>query len=380
MSNGRKKIGLVLTGGGARAAYQIGCLRAIAEITKFEENPFEIISGFSAGAINGVWLASRSDDFQSATKAMWDAWANIKASQVFRTDSASLLRIGVQWLKSRTIGSLDPKHQINYLLDTAPLGDLLEKEINFDQIEQNIRNGKLHGLSIVAANYQSGKSTAFFCGNCDIKNWEGPNRVSVRSELSTEHIMASSAIPIFFRPIKIGDHFYGDGMIRLSSPLSPAIHMGADKLIIIGVRAAAKNEEKNSNGTTHVTLSEIAGTILNGLFFDSLENDISRLEKVNHSLAALKRDEFSFDKGGIKQIPYVSMKPSQSLATTPSCELAKFPFALRFLLRGLGVSHNKGSDLMSYLSFEASYTSSLLQEGFNDTMARREEIEKFFEI
>lgn len=378
MAERELKTGLVLTGGGARAAYQVGCLRAIAEITGFKENPFAIISGFSAGAINGAWLASRSEDFQSATRRMWDAWAHIEAAEVFRTDSASLARIGLQWLRSRTIGGLNPGKQITYLLDTAPLADLLAREIDFEQLEENIRRRKLRGLAIVAANYHTGKSTAFFAGGCDIKNWEGHNKVSVRCSLSAEHILASAAIPVFFRPVRIGDSFYGDGMVRLSAPLAPAIHMGADRLLVIGVKAEAPNDQPGAPAPPQVTLSEIAGTILNGLFFDSLDNDLSRLDKINRSIAAVEKDGFSFEAAKLKSVPYLSIKPSRPMGTAPGCELSKFPFAIRFLLQGLGVSDQTGADLMSYLAFESTFTTSLLEQGFADTQARAVEIREFF--
>jgi NTE family protein len=378
MEPNQKKTGLVLTGGGARSAYQVGVLRAISEITQYQKNPFKIISGFSAGAINGTWLASRHEDFADATQNMWDAWASITTRHVFKTSTLSFASIGLQWLKDRTIGGSPGEDQISYLLDTSPLCAFLNKNIDFDVLNANLQSRDVYGLALIAANYRSGKSTAFFGGDDKIKAWEGRNKISVRTEFKAEHIMASSAIPIFFPPIQLGESYYGDGMVRLASPLSPAIHMGADRLLVIGVRGVSPNEAPAPETANQITLGEIAGTILNGLFFDAIDSDLSRLTKINHSLSVLTEKELALEPQPLRNIPVLALRPSKNLTANVGCELSQFPVAMRFLLRGLGVTDEKGIDLLSYLAFEPRYMKSLLKLGFDDTIAKKDEILAFF--
>jgi NTE family protein len=374
----RLRNGLVLTGGGARAAYQVGALRAIADITQYQDNPFQIVSGFSAGAINGTWLASRNGHFQDATKEMWDQWSNLTMNQVFKTSTASLVSIALRWIKDRFTGGMQ-RHQISHLLDTSPLNDFLEKNIDFDVLKKNLDSGGLYGLSMIAANYHSGQSTAFFSGNSEIKSWNGLNRLSVRTDFSSEHIMASSAIPIFFPPIRVGNAYFGDGMVRLSSPLSPAIHMGSDRILVIGIRGPSSLSAKPDDGKPpSVSLGEIAGTILNGLFFDSLSSDIARMEKINRTVSYMSAEELKADPDALRLIPLLSLHPSEEVAISTRCELRKLPFTMRFLLRGLGVTEEKGHDLLSYLSFEPKYLRSLLDLGYADTMKRKDEVLAFF--
>jgi NTE family protein len=374
-----KKIGLVLTGGGARSAYQVGCLKAISEITKFEKNPFKIISGFSAGAINGTWLASRHDDFADATQRMWDAWSTITSDQVFKTSSLAFASIAFQWIKDRSLGSSNANHnQISYLLDTAPLKEFLKKNIDFKSLNKNLASRNVYGLALIAANYRTGKSTAFFSGDDQIKKWEGRNKISIRTEFTPDHIMASSAIPIFFPPVKVGQSYYGDGMVRLASPLSPAIHMGADRLLVIGVRGVSSSEESASEAKNKISVGEIAGTILNGLFFDAIDADLHRLAKIDRTLSVMTEKEIAADADHLRPIPALALRPSQNLTVSPGCELSQLPIAMRFMLKGMGITNEKGMDLLSYLAFEPKYMKSLLTLGYEDTLAKKDEILEFF--
>ncbi|MBX2994513.1 MAG: patatin-like phospholipase family protein [Bdellovibrionaceae bacterium] len=374
-----RKHALVLTGGGARAAYQVGALKAIAELMKFDGCPFQIISGYSAGAINGVWLASRCESFAEATQGMWDQWANLKTEKIFKTDAPNFFMIGLRWLKDRSLGGATGEKQITYLLNTEPLRKFINEQINFNNIKRHIEAGTLQGLSVTAANYNSGYSTTFFSTPDGVQEWSNFNRVGVRTDITAEHVMASAAIPIFFPPVQLNGAFYGDGMVRLGSPLSSAIRMGADKMLVIGVRGVSAHPELPSQQHFKtVSISEIAGTILNGLFLDSLESDLQRMERVNRTLSLMTEDELGRQKDHLRAIPVLSLRPSKEVSNLSACESESLPSTLRFLLRGIGMRDGKGSDLLSYLSFEPEYMQSLLRLGFEDTMAREQEIRDFF--
>lgn len=375
------KIGLVLTGGGARAAYQVGALRALSDITKFEKIPFTIISGFSAGAINGTWLASRCENFDGATKSMWDTWASMTTDKVFTTSSISLMSIALRWLKDRSLGGLLQKQsQINFLLDTTPLSEFIKSNIDFDNLNTHLDMNRLHGVAITAANYRTGHSTIFYNGSADIQDWKKFNRVSVRTSLKPEYVMASSAIPIFFPPVQVEDSYYGDGMIRLNAPLSSAIHMGAEKLLVIGIRGPRPALHSDAIVANTISVSEIAGTILNGLFFDSLDADLDRMQRVNRTLSVMSYEELKLLPDQLRKIPLLNLKPSEEMANLPNCEMTRLPGALNYLLRGIGVTPVKGRDLLSYLSFEPGYLQSLLKLGYEDTIRRKEQVQEFFEI
>jgi NTE family protein len=372
--------GLVLTGGGARGAYQVGVLRAISDITGYQHNPFKIVTGFSAGAINGTWLASRSENFDQVTQSMWDEWAKITMDQVFKTSSFSMATIGLRWLKDRVLGGAHARQQVSYLLDTAPLFEFLKKNIDFDALNEHlITKERMHGFSIMSANYHTGQSTAFFYGDEKIKTWESLNRISIRTKIRAQHVMASSAIPIFFPPIQVGDYFYGDGMVRLTSPLSPAIHMGADRLMVIGIRGPSSQSAPSAGPTDTISLSEVAGTVLNGLFFDAVDADVARMQKMNQRISIYTAEERKRDPEKLREIPLLVLNPSEEVALSPSCELDRLPLALNYSLRGLGVTDDKGKDLLSYLAFEPQYMAKLLDLGYEDTIKKKAEIKHFFE-
>lgn len=370
--------GLVLTGGGARAAYQVGALRAISDITKFENNPFKIISGISAGAINGVWLASRCETFDKVTKSMWSEWANIKTEKIFKTDIMGLSGIASRWIRDRVFGGMISKQQINYLLDTSPLYEFIKSRINFDHLNSHVKNGLLHGIAVTAANYRTGQSIAFYAGSNQIKDWQKLNRLSRRTDLAAEHVMASAAIPIFCPPIRIGDGYYGDGIVRLNAPFSPCIHMGAHQLLIIGGRGPVPMHPTDPLKSMGVSIGEIAGTILSGLFFDSLESDVDRAERINRAIVAMSPQLRRSQPDRLRNIPILYLRPSKRLDSMSAGALARLPHSLRFLLKGIGISEEKGRDLLSFLSFEPSYLRALLELGYEDTMQRKDAVRDFF--
>jgi NTE family protein len=369
---------LILTGGGARAAYQVGALRAIADITEYEQSPFHIISGFSAGAINGSWLASRTESFKQVTESMWEEWRNMRSERIYRTDFSSLSAIALRWLKDRSLGGMQKKHQITYLLDTEPLLHFLRTRIDFAAVNHNIQNGRLYALSITAANYHTGHSTTFFSGHPEIKEWKKLNRISVRTQFRPEHVMASAAIPIFFPPVQVGSAFYGDGMIRLNAPLSAPIHLGANRLLAIGIRGPSSTSSEKNQFTGTISIAEIAGTILNGLFFDSLDADLARMQRINRTLSVMTEAELDRQPDHLRYIPLLNLRPSQEIEDAPDNDLSHVPATLRYFLKGIGLTNQKGLDLLSYLSFEPKYLKALLELGYEDTLQRKDEVLDFF--
>lgn len=370
-------LGLVLTGGGARAAYQVGALRALAELFGNGPLPFQVVAGVSAGAINGSSLAAEADDFQRAVKHLGDTWLSLTPEHVYRTDALSLVSIGSGWFRGLTTGGAQAPRRYNHLLDTAPLKELLGREIRFDRIHENIEAGLLRGIGISATNYETGTSVTFFDGVPELQPWARSRRMGVKTSITLDQVMASAAIPIFFPPVQVGHSWYGDGGVRLAAPMSPALHMGADRILTIGIRhprTAAETVELNEVAARDdLPLSEILGVLMNAVFLDSLEPDIERVERVTEMLETIQRPPDSH----LRPVRILLLQPSQDLAMLAADQAMRFPRTLRFLLKGLGVSQKGGADLLSYLAFEQQYIERLVTLGYDDTRARFDEIRKF---
>jgi len=370
-------LGLVLTGGGARAAYQVGALRALAELFGNGPLPFQVVAGVSAGAINGSSLAAEADDFPGAVKHLGDTWMSLTPERVYRTDALSLVSIGSGWFRGLTAGGTQPPRRYNHLLDTAPLRELLGREIRFERIHENIEAGLLRGLGISATNYETGTSVTFFDGVPEIHPWARSRRMGVKTAITLDQVMASAAIPIFFPPVQVGRSWYGDGGVRLAAPMSPALHLGADRILTIGIRhprTAAETVELNEVAARDdLPLSEILGVLMNAVFLDSLEPDIERVERVTEMLETIQRPPDSH----LRPIRILLLQPSQDLAMLAADQAMRFPRTLRFLLKGLGVSQKGGADLLSYLAFEQQYIERLVTLGYDDTRARFDEIREF---
>lgn len=377
-SSSKPKTALVLSGGGARAAYQVGVLKAISELSQAKECPFDIVSGISAGAVNGMWLASREEDFPAVVQSMWDAWAEVKSETIFLTNPVSLFRIGLRWIFDRTFGIVNRKHQITYLLDTSPLKKFLSEKINFEALNRRVAEGHLYGVSVTAANYQTGHSTTFFAGSDDIPTWRKQNRIGIRESITENHVLASAAIPIFFPPVKIQDDFYGDGMVRSNAPLSSAIHLGADKLFIIGISGPRAPISANRADKDFISLGEIAGTVLNGLFLDALDADYERMQRINRTLTLMSPEQLAREPDGLRVVPSFFIRPSRSACDDLDvCDLNQVPATLRMLFKGIGMNEQKGTEMLSYLLFERRHVLALLQQGYADGMAQRDQILAF---
>ncbi len=375
-------LGLVLTGGGARAAYQVGVIKALSEITHPRESPFQIITGVSAGAINGAYLMSRADEFQVAAQGLWDLWCGLESERIYRTDASSIATLGTKWLKTVGMGGIVTQKRANHLLNTEPLRQLLKQELQLDRLAGFFKSGILRGVSVSATNYITGTAISFFDGSPDINSWERSTRIGLRAPLTNEHVMASSAIPVFFPPVKLDGAAYGDGCIRLTSPLSPAIHLGSDRVIAVGIRylrSAEQTVELNQTVSKRedLTIAEIGGVLLNAVFLDSLETDVERMERINATVSHLTTEQKAKMPSQLKQIPVLTLRPSQDLGQLAKGTLKEFPTLIRFLLRGVGAKEDKGWDLLSYLAFEKSYTRQLAELGYDDTIRKKDAIIEF---
>jgi NTE family protein len=374
-------LGLVLTGGGARAAYQVGVLRAIAALVRDKQSPFDVFAGVSAGAINAVSLAAGADEFQVAASRLTDIWHGLSPENVYRTDFRGLVGIGSRWVKDLSSGGMLGTSRINYLLDTAPLRHLLSETLPLSRLARHFRSGALRGVAVSTTSYATGLAVTFFDGAKGVQPWFRSTRIGVRQRLRLPHVLASSAIPIFFPPVNIRGLFYGDGCVRMHAPLSPAIHLGADRLVAIGVQSAPPVElpfdRARAPRREWLPPSEIAGVLLNAVFLDALEADVERLERINRTVAFIPPEQRGTPSQPLRAIPTLVLRPSQDLGTLAADQYARFPRMLRYLLKGIGATGETGSDLLSYLAFEPEYVGRLIDLGHADTMRRRAEIEAF---
>lgn len=374
-------LGLVLTGGGARAAYQVGALRALGDIVGPVPLPFDVLSGISAGAINTVALATGAEDFQKAAERLRETWAALTPDRVFRTGALKLATIGTRWVRDLSAGGLIGKSGINYLLDPAPLRKLVESEIPLGRMRRHLRARRLRGVALSATNYHTGSGVTFFEGAADIEPWTRSTRIGVRARITLDHVMASSAIPVFFPPVAIDGSFFGDGCIRMHFPMSPAIHLGARRIVAVSqryLRPPSETAEREARAKTDsLPLSEIAGVLLNAVFLDSLDSDLERLERINRTLALVPRDKLNGRDVEVRPIPALVLRPSQDLGKLAADEYERFPAMLRYLLKGIGATGHAGEDLLSYLAFEPIYVQRVMDLGYADTIARRDEIQEF---
>src|ERR1700722_2299627 len=375
-----KRLALVLTGGGARAAYQAGAIRALAELWPHRQSPFQILTGMSAGSINACQLAHYSDDFQTGAQRLWTLWNTITIDKVFRSDSPSVLGNAASVMRGLFLGGALPRTASSHLLDNAPLKTLIENNVDFDRVHSHVVSGSLQAFAVTATNYHTGCAITFFDAEATRKEWIRNNHLGWRQPLAADHIMASSSIPVFFPPTKLGGASYGDGTLRLLSPLSPSLHMGATSLLAIGVRKLpdpARLTEQNQRPGLPITFADVAGVVLSAMFLDTLESDLDRLHRFNrtlHNMNPVAREAMQHDW---RVIEAESLQPSRDLGIGAGGLAERYPWALRRLLRGLGVKRRSGSDLGSYVAFDYRYTSKLLRTGYSDVMDRRDNFRHF---
>ena len=386
--------GLVLTGGGARAAYQVGVLAALARIRReagadLQRNPFGVICGTSAGAINAAALACRCDDFDTAVQHLQAVWQNFRAEQVYRADSLGVIRSGAQWLTMLSIGwavNRFRKARPRSLLDNQPLGELLARAVPMDRLPRLLQSRHLQALAITASGYGSGEHVTFYQAAVPIEPWTRTQRVALPAELGTRHLLASSAIPFVFPAAELDRaghrEWFGDGSMRQMAPISPAIHLGAQRVLVIGAGRMHEPPGRVAPNNGYPSIAQIAGHALSGIFLDALSVDIERMERINKTLALLP--EAQQLATSLRPVQALVIAPTQRLDDLAAQHIDSLPTPVRTLLRGVGVSKQlrhhdaRGAALASYLLFEAPYTRALMALGEADTLARRAEVLAFF--
>jgi NTE family protein len=371
------RIALILSGGGARAAYQAGVARGIAELVPAgSPSPFAIICGTSAGAINAASLAAGARDFRVAATTLCSLWSKLKVGDIYRADAMHLLRTA--WHVVRSVLPRADRKRIVGLLDNTPLARLLERELHFPSISDSIAAGALEALTITAASYQSGMSVSFCMGGPAMEMWERSQRIGVRAEIGVAHLLASSAIPFVFPPTPIGTEYFGDGAMRQMAPTAPALHLGADRILVVG---AARTGTRTAPGESDdpPSLAQIGGQVLASIFTDALGTDLEKVRLVNIAVRQIDPDRLASSPMPLRDIAMLVMTPSVPLETLAHDYRDGLPPSLRFALRGIGGTRAGGEGLLSYLLFDSGFCSALIDLGYRDAQAKRAELEKLLE-
>ena len=368
------KVGLVLTGGGARAAYQVGVLRAVsAMLPKGVRNPFPVICGTSAGAINATSLAVSARNFHEGVRQLVEVWENFHVNQVYRSDPIGMLYNSVRVLASLLLN----RHSAISLLDDSPLTKLLGHRLPFRGIQKSIKSGALHALGITAWGYTSGQSVTFYQGAENITPWDRKRRVGISTNIGVEHLAASSAIPFLFPAMKINREYFGDGSMRQLAPISPALHLGAERILVIGVHDTKNAQPDRVKIVGYPPMAQIAGHVMNSIFLDSLDVDLERLQRINEIIQLIPR--------GTLENSSMQLRPIKSMVISPSEEINKIaeqyahtlPLTMRLAYRAIGAMGRDGSTLLSYLLFEKPFCQALIKLGHQDTMSHKSEILQF---
>jgi len=378
-AQGQPKTGLVLTGGGARAAYQVGVLKAIAKLIVKSHcgNPFPIITGTSAGAINATVLASYAHAPAVGIRSLEKVWQNFSVDQVFRSDFRGIVRNAGRWTKSLFVHDYHKRRQLS-LLNNNPLKDLLARVIHYDNIQKMIDAKHLDAICITASGYTTGQSVSFFQGRSDLIGWKRHRRIGCKANIERKHLLASSAIPLVFPAVKVNREFFGDGSVRFLSPLSPAIHLGAERILVVGVDPIKEERERRPNDLFYPTTADIAGHVLDSVFVDSLDSDIERTGRINETLKLIP-EEIRNKETNLRPIEILSISPSQNLSELSGKYFHTLPKIVKFFFRRIGIDDDEGSTVLSYLLFESLYTQELINLGFNDAMDMSDSIVQFFE-
>lgn len=371
----KPRAGLVLTGGGARAAYQVGVVKAVRDILGSpQRNPFPILCGTSAGAINAATLAAYADDFTRAVASLLEVWEHMRCERVYRTDFPGILKSGARWLAAMMLVS---RHGPVSLLDNAPLREMLRTGLPFERIQEHIDAGALYAVCVTASGYTSGQSVSFFQGGSGLEGWARNRRIGAAVVLQHEYLLASAALPFIFPAVKLHREYFGDGSMRQIAPVSPALHLGADRVMIVGSGRETPDQAR-ARSSIYPSLAQIAGHALNSIFLDSLAVDIERLERINRTVSLIPPEKLEGSNLMLRPIKVLFMTPSQPIERIAARFIHDLPRSVRFILRPTGALSRAGSNLASYLLFEQSFCRALIDLGYQDTMARAAEVEDFF--
>lgn len=391
---------LVLTAGGARGAYQAGVLKRISELPSLAgaPAPFQIITGASAGAINGAAVAAHHDNLQDASRLLVKLWSNLQASDVYRTDAGAMAKNAGRLALDFSLGGFTGAGRVQSLVDSTPLHAFLGKHLALGGIRKAVQHGELYAFAVTATGYHSGRAFTFIEGKDGHPLWNKSRRVALRTEMDLAHVLASAAIPIVFPPVELpiagSPAFFGDGAMRLTTPLSPAIRLGANRLLAIGVRcqesANSLLRSEMSDGEDFITdlkrppLSQICGTLMNAIFLDHLDADLDHLKRMNAFVSAYQELQASVapvttepDHEPMRIVSPLVIAPSADIAIIAKTLEHRMPRTVRYLMDGLGAPDAQSADLSSFLLFDSAFTRELIQLGYRDAAQRIDEIEAF---
>ncbi len=361
----RTDLAVVLSGGGARAAYQVGVLAAVAE--RVPNLTIPIITGVSAGAINATYLAGHRGALPVAVKHLQGLWLRLTSDQVYRLPAASVVKTSARWLSSKLRLRREPA--VHGLLDVRPLARFLTEVVDFEGIDHNIAAGRLKALALSATSYATGMTVTWVHGTPDTPLWHRAQRVAMRQPVSLPHVMASCAIPIIFPAVKVDGGFFGDGSVRQTAPLAPAIHLRAHRILAVGMRAemepppAPAEQEKD-----YPSPAQVAALLLHSVFLDALDADVERLERINAVLQGFPPGYVL--PGELRPVQLCRVRPSRDLGAMAMGYLPRLPWLMDLIVRSLGAREERGADFMSYLLFEPEYTGLLMELGYEDALAQ----------
>lgn len=368
----RPKIALVLSGGGARAAYQVGVLRAIAErLPAGSRSPFAVVCGTSAGAINAAMVAAGARDFPAAVARLESLWGSLHAGDVYRAEP---LRLAGRWVASLARKRWRPSS----LLDSSPLAGLLARQVPFPDIGAALGAGALEALAVTAMSYRTGMSVSFCQARPSVEMWEREQRRGVAAAIGVEHLMASSAIPFIFPPAPVDGEYYGDGAVRQVAPTAPALHLGADRILVIGVGRSGVRSLAGEGGA-RPSMAQVGSQVLASIFTDALATDLEKVRLINAAVRQIAPDQLDRSPVPLRDVGLMVIAPRVALEDLALRHARELPPGLRLMLGGLGGHGKGGAGLLSYLLFEPGYCGALVELGHRGGQARSAEIDEFLQ-